>query len=65
MMEKQGGGYVVNVSSAASIMPFPQLFVYSSTKVKGRQQMCNLHALRILHLGWNAAAWIPLISVSV
>ena len=32
-MVQQGGGYIINVSSAAALTPFPQLFVYSASKV--------------------------------
>ena len=32
-MVQQGGGYIINVSSALALAPFPQLFVYSASKV--------------------------------
>ena len=32
-MVQQGGGYIINVSSIAALAPYPQLFVYGTSKV--------------------------------
>ena len=53
-MVQQGGGYIINVSSTAALVPVPQLFVYSASKVD-----------ELFFLALSACAIVGIVIVSV